>query len=184
MPGDAKVGVKPVPSAKLPSVNVAREAQAAVKALVPALARLRKAAAVDLGKAPPGALADWLYDLRQAKATLSTVTAAFDDVLPPVIKSVDDHFIETLKVGEASGVQGMRSRVQVTDTPIPQVRAEDWLKFFAYVAKTRQWELLTHAVSREAVKERWDQKKRVKFVTAFYAKRVSCTKLNGKKGGK
>jgi len=174
--------VKPVPSAKLPSVDVAREAQAAAKALAPALARLRKAAAVDLGKVPQGALADWLYDLRQAKATLSTVTAAFDDVLPPVIKAVDDHFIETLKVGEASGVQGMRSRVQVTDTPIPQV--SDWPKFYAHIKKTGNFELLNRAVNRVAVTERWDQKRAVPGVAAFHAKRVSCTKLNGKRGGK
>jgi hypothetical protein len=164
---------------KPPAVDVAKEVAAAVKALAPALARLKKARAVDLVKVPQGALADWLYDLRQARGVLGTVTAAFEDVLPAIIKGIDDHFVKTLKVGESSGVQGMRSRVQVTDTPIPQVA--DWEKFYAHIKKTGNFELLNRAVNRAAVKERWEQKRQVPGVTAFHAKTVSCTKLGGKK---
>ena len=168
-----------MPSAKPPSVDVSKEVAAAIKVLQPALAKLKRALALNPNAIAVGALADYLYDLRQAKAALSTITTGFDDVLPPAIKLVEDYFVNSLKVGEASGVQGMKSRVQVTDTPIPQVKAEDWLKFFTYVAKTKQWELLNHALNRAAVKERWERKRQVKFVTA-----VSCTKLGGKKGRK
>ena len=171
-------------SVKPPSVDVSKEVAAAVRALQPAIAKLKRALALNPKAVAIGALADWLYDLRQAKAALGTITTGFDDVLPPAIKLVEDYFVDSLKVGEASGVQGMKSRVQVTDTPVPQVKAEDWLKFFAYVAKTKQWELLNHALNRAAVKERWELKKQVKFVTAFHAKTVSCTKLGAKKGGK
>ena len=99
----------------------------------------------------------------------------------PAVKLIEEHFINQLPVGESSGVQGYAARVQITSSPIPQVRAEDWEKFFKYVAKTGQWELLTHNLSREAVRERWDAKKQVKFVTTFNAKKVSCTKLGVRK---
>jgi hypothetical protein len=166
---------------KAPDVDITKEVAAAVKALAPAVKRLEKALRLDLKGLDLGPLADYLYDLRQAQHAVNTVTAAFDDVLPPVVKTVEEHFIQELAAGESSGVQGRRSRVQVTDTPIPQVA--DWPKFYQYIKRTGAFELLNRAVNRAAVAERWDQKKQVPGVTVFHAKKVSCTKLNGK-GGK
>ena len=77
-------------------------------------------------------------------------------------------------------MQGARSRVQVTDSPVPVIKPKDWNKFYAYVAKTKQWELLGRKVSTEAIRERWNAKQQVKFVGVFHAKKVSCTKLGGK----
>jgi len=167
---------------KLPPVDLAKEVRAAQKAMKPAVTRLTQVLRkFDPKKAAVGALADFLYDLRIAERSLAVITAPVTDLTAPMIKLIEEHFVNSLPVGEASGVQGYQARVQVTDTPIPQVKAEDWERFFQYVAKTRQWELLTHSLSREAVRERWDQKKEVKFVTAFHAKRVSCTKLGKRK---
>jgi len=164
-----------------PVVDVNREVMVAERALRPALARLKKVAKIDLGKIKLGALADHLYDLRAAKAALNGITVAFDEVLPVAIKNLEEHFISTLAVGESSGVQGMKSRVQISDNPIPTV--EDWAKFYAHIKKTGNFELLNRAVNRAAVKERWEEKKQVPGVGVFHDKRVSVTKLNGK-GGK
>lgn len=168
-----------MPELKPPSVDVTKEVMAAIKALSPAVTRLKKTLALDPRRVKVGLLTDHLYDLRQTKSLLSTVTSAFDDVVGPAIKLIEEHFIATLEVGESSGVQGMRSRVQVTDTTIPQVA--DWDKFYGHIKKTGNFELLNRAVNRKAVQERWDEKKRVPGVTAFHAKNVSCTKLGGKK---
>jgi hypothetical protein len=164
----------------MPSVDIMAEVQAASKALAPAVKHLTMALAkVRLAKATPlGAAADLLYDLRQTAKLVPNLSAPFDDVITPYIKALEDHFINQLKVGEASGVQGMHSRVQITDSPIPVV--EDWAKFYAYLLKTKSVDLLNKAVNRAAVKERWENKKQVPGVGVFHAKNVSCTKLSGK----
>jgi len=155
--------------------------QAAIKALAPALKRLSgPLSKLDPAKLPMGQVADLLYDLRQSAKLLTTTVAGFDDVIPPAIKALEEHFIQSLKVGEASGVQGMRSRVQVTDDPVPVVKPEAWSKLYAYIARTKQWELLNKAINRAAVKERWAAKKQVPGVDVFHVKKVSCTKLGGK----
>ena len=122
-----------------------------------------------------------LYDLKQVKAQLNAATAAFSDVVDPAVKLLEEHFVESLKIGEASGVQGSNARVQITESVIPVVEANGWKTFYAYIKKTGAFELLNRAPNREAIKERWEQKKAIPGVSKFHAKRVSCTKLGGKR---
>lgn len=152
----------------------------AAQSLVPATKALkRQLAALDkLDATPAGAAADFLYDLRALRQQLNQLTAPLDELLGPAIQRVEEHFVNTLSASEATGVQGLRSRVQVTTSAIPTV--EDWDKLYAYILKNQAFDLLNRAVNREAVRERWDDKKQVPGVSVFHAKRVSCTKLNGK----
>jgi hypothetical protein len=168
---------------KLNELTVAVELQAAQKAMAPAVKRLARALATvapdRLKSLPVGALADTLYDLRGLNKQLSVLLAPFTDLTEPAIKAIEEFFVDSLRVGEASGVQGMRSRVQVTESVIPV--AEDWAKFYKYLKRTGEFELLNRAINRPAVAERWDAKKQVPGVGKFVAKKVSCTKLGGKK---
>ncbi len=59
---------------------------------------------------------------------------------------------------------------------------KDWDAFYKYVARTKSFDLLNRAVNREAARERWDARKQVPGMDKFHAKKVSCTKLNGKSG--
>jgi hypothetical protein len=177
--GAKKPGKKAGPA----SVDTSTELAAAAKALAPAVARMKKAmAAVDPKGLPIGALADLLYDLRQLGKQHKALIAPFDDLVEPVIKAVEEHFVQTLAVGESSGVQGLRSRVQVTEAVIPVVETANggWEKLYAYIKKTGSFELLGRALNRAAVIERWDAKKQIPGVGKFHAKKVSCTKLGGK----
>lgn len=169
-----------MPSKKAtPSLDIMQEVTAATKATAPALKRLTKALSeLDPKSLPVGALSDLLYDLRQLPRQLGTITAPFDDILGPATRLVEDHFVATLDATESTGVQGLKSRVQITTSIIPQVN--DWPKFYEHIRKTKSFELLNRAVNRSAVTERWDQKKQVPGVTGFHAKKVSCTKLSGK----
>lgn len=161
-------------------VDVSKELTEASKALAPALKRLKaRLAKLDPAKQQPGALADLLYGLEQLAKQLGTLAAPFTDVVQPKIKEVEDHFINTLAVGEATGVQGHSARVQINDQVVPTV--ENWEAFYAHIKKTGSFELLNRAVNRKAVTERWDAKKQVPGVGRFVAKKVSCTKLSGKK---
>jgi hypothetical protein len=164
---------------KAPKLNIDAELAAASKALSPAVKRLNASLSkLMLDGMPVGVAADMLYDLKQLSKTLGALTAPFDDLLLPSVKSAEEHFVQTLAVGESSGVQGMKSRVQVTENVVPAV--DDWPKFYAHIKKTSAFELLNKAPNRAAIQERWDAKKQVPGVGKFHVKRVSCTKLSGK----
>lgn len=158
------------------------EVTAAQKALAPAVKRLTKALkAADLEKlvaAQLGAAADLLYELRNVGKMLGSLTASFDDVVGPAVKTLENAFVDKLAVGEASGVQGMAARVQVTESVVPV--PEDWDKIYKYIKKNDAFELLGRSLKRDAIMERWDQRKQIPGVGKFHAKRVSCTKLGGK----
>lgn len=168
-----------MPQLQAPSLTVTDEVAAATKALLPAVKRITKSLNnLDASKLPIGSLADLLYELRQLGKVLGSLTTPFEDILPDTIKTVEEFFIQKLAVGESSGVQGRKSRVQITEQIIPVI--QDWPKFYAHIKKTGEFELLNRAVNRASVTERWDAKKQVPGVGKFHSKRVSCTKLSGK----
>ena len=171
-----------MPKAAL-KLDIVPEVTAAGKALAPAVKRLTKVlASIDAESMPYGALADSLYDLKQLTKLLNTLTAPFDDLVLPSVKATEEHFIQKLAVGESSGVQGLKSRVQVTESVIPVVEttSDGWAKLYAHIKKTGHFDLLNKALNRTAVQERWEQKKQVPGVGKFHAKKVSVTKLSGK----
>jgi hypothetical protein len=166
-----------------PNLDITPELSAASKALAPAVKRLTKLlATIDHESMPYGALADSLYDMKQLTKMLNTLTAPFDDLLLPSAKAAEEHFVQKLAVGEASGVQGMKSRVQVTEAVIPvvEVSTDGWAKVYAHIKKTGHFDLLNKALNKTAVQERWDQHKQVPGVSKFRHKKVSVTKLSGK----
>jgi hypothetical protein len=162
-----------------PKIDLIAEVTVAGKALMPALKRLTKS----LPKLKPedlpiGAVADLLYDLRQAGKVLATLQAPFSDVLDPAVKLLEEHFVQKLMVGESSGVQGKMARVQITESVVPNL--EDPAKFYAFLKKTGDFELLNRALNRAAVNERWAARKQVPGVGKFHVKKVSCTRLGGR----
>lgn len=166
---------------RTPSLDVTKEVVAASKALAPAVKRIGKALQnLDPSAIPNGSLADFLYDLKDLQKQLNVLIAPFADVLPSTTKAVEEHFIATLAVGESTGVQGHKARVQVTESIIPQVLGDGWAKFYAHIKKTGEFELLNRAINRLAIMERLDAKKQVPGVTKFHAKKVSCTKLSSR----
>lgn len=166
-------------AAASPKVDIQAEIAAATKVLSPAVKRLTKALAkFDPKCMPVGALADLLYELRQVAKLPVALADPFNDVLAPTIKLIEEYFIQTLMVGESSGVQGKRSRVQITDPVIPV--ADDWSKIYAYIVKKKAFELLNRALNKAAIQERWDAKQQIPGIKPFRIKKVSCTKLGGK----
>lgn len=166
-------------AASAPVLDITPEVTAATKALAPAVKRLSTILSkLSADKLPIGAVADTLYDLKQLTKVINTVTAPFEDLVLPSVKSTEDFIINNLAVGEASGTQGMKSRVQVTESVIPVPK--DWMKIYAHIKRTGSFELLNKQLNRAAVQERWDNKKEVPGVDKFHAKRVSVTKLSDK----
>lgn len=71
------------------------------------------------------------------------------------------------------GVTGKYGRVEVKSKEIATVA--DWAKFYKYIAKNGEFDLLNKAVNQKAVQERWEQKKQVPGVGKFTKKVVSLT---------
>lgn len=171
-------------STKIPAVDVAQALLSAGSALGQATKTLRKILAnfapADL---PAGAVVDLLYTLRGLSSQLGQLRRPLDEVIDPVIKRIEDHFVETLTVSEATGVQGAAARVQITVSDVPVVKPEDWEEVWRWIVRTKSFDMLPRSLNREAVRERWNAHKHIPKVGVFHAKKVSCTKLNGK-GGK
>lgn len=160
-------------------LDISTEVAAAQKALSPAVKRLTKVlGTLNLAKLPVGVVADALYDLKQLSKVIGVLTAPFDDLVLPSVKTAEEHFVATLAVGESSGVQGAKSRIQINENTIPVIN--DWPAFYKHIAKTKEFELLNKAPNRLAIQERWDVKKNVPGVGKFIAKKVSVTKLTRK----
>lgn len=118
-----------------------------------------------------GACADQLYLLRQKRLEAQKgVDAIAEDET-----ALRDHIIETLPKSQASGVAGKVARVTVVTKDVPQVK--DWTKFYAYVAKTKQFDLLQRRLAEGALKERSEAGIKVPGIEVFHAVTVSLNKV-------
>ena len=122
---------------------------------------------------PPTAAecADLLYDTTQKRLGLSRQLKRME----ALETQLETWLIENLPVSNATGTAGQVARVQIKLNPVPTV--EDWPKFYAYVKRTGAFDLMQKRLSKEAVQERWEAKKKIPGVGIFNAKKVSCTRL-------
>lgn len=118
-----------------------------------------------------GACADRLFTVRNERLKEQKAL----EPLKQEESALKDHIIETLPKSKASGVAGKLARVSVTTSPVPTV--EDWDKLYAYVKKTGEWDLLGRTINAEAVRLRWEAKKKVPGVGVFNVVSVSINKL-------
>lgn len=163
----------PPPAIDLPLASLDDLLEPIVKKLKP------KVESFDPKTVLAGTLADYLYGLRTQRSALGGgALAALQELLGQLAKKIEDEFVSSLEVGESSGVQGFVGRVQITDSIVPTI--EDPEALFAHIKKTGEFDLLNRQLNREAVRSRWDDKKRIPGVGKFVAKKVSCTKLSGK----
>lgn len=97
-----------------------------------------------------------LYKQARDKRLAMEKEAAKQGVIEKLYK---EHLIDNLPKSKVGGISGQLARVEVVNKDIPFI--EDRKKFFAYVRKTNQQELLTQSLNAAAVKERWEAKKKI-----------------------
>jgi len=119
--------------------------------------------------------ADLLYHARNKRLEVQRRV----DAIAELETKLKDKIIAELPMSKASGVAGCVARVQIEPASVPQV--EDWPTFYAYIKKRGAFELLQRRLNDKAITELWEAKKKVPGVTSFGYKKVSCTKLGGKK---
>lgn len=118
-----------------------------------------------------GACADRLYALKALKSAAQKAV----DALAEEESAIKNHLIENLPKSEASGVAGKVARAMIITQNVPQVK--DWDAFYEHVRKTKSFDLLQRRVSDAAVKERWENGKKVPGVETFTVVKVSLNKL-------
>lgn len=124
-----------------------------------------------LPKAKMGPLVDEYRDIRELRLAASK----FADALEAEEKRIMNHIIENVDADESSGVVGKNFKALVKREQRPVV--EDWDKFYAHVKKTGAFDLLQKRLNDAAVKERFEDKKKVPGVGTFQVKKLSVTKL-------
>lgn len=117
------------------------------------------------------ACADQYYLLRERRLAEQKKV----DAIEAEEKAIKEHIINTLPKSEASGVAGKVARVTVVKKVVAQVK--DWDKFFKYIKKTGEFDLMQRRVSDSAVQERWEAGKTVAGVESFNALTLSVNKL-------
>lgn len=117
-----------------------------------------------------GACADRLYAIRQKRLAAQKEV----DAIESEEKALKDYIIDNLPKSD-TGASGKVARVSVGTKEIPTV--EDWDVFYKYVARTKSFDLLQRRLSDSAIKERWENKKRVPGIGVFVNVVVSLNKL-------
>jgi hypothetical protein len=128
--------------------------------------------------------ADKLYETKTERLSYNKTI----EELKNIEGAYADALIEKLPLGDASGVSGKVCRVSITEKQVPRV--EDWPAFYKAIVddylshvkkKTGQqdgaFSLLNRALNDGAVKERWENGKKVPGVGTFKAKSISVNKL-------
>jgi len=119
----------------------------------------------------PGACADLLYKTREKRLQATKIV----DELKEQETKIKDYLIATLPKSDSTGVAGKFAMVRVVVEQIPQVEDRDL--FYAHIKKTGSFELLTRALNRKSVEERWLAGKKVPGVGTYTNVKVSSTKL-------
>ncbi len=88
---------------------------------------------------------------------------------------IQEHLIGNLSKSDDTGVAGLKYRAQVTTKAMPKVN--DWPKFFAYVAKTGDFDMLQKRLADKAVMERLDDNVALPGVETMRVPSLSITKI-------
>lgn len=116
------------------------------------------------------ACADLLFERREKRLAADKVAAALKAEETALI----NHIIDNLPK-DSSGAMGKHHKAQVITETKQQVK--DWPVFFAYVSKTKAWDMLQKRTSDAAVQARIDDGKKVPGVEPFTVVKVSLTKV-------
>lgn len=117
-----------------------------------------------------GACADLLGKLKTKKAELKKEL----DKVDKDYQRVKEYVINTLPKSEAKGVAGKNFRATIKTKDVPTAR--DWDKIYKHITRTKRFHLLQRRLSATAVKELWEDGKKIPGIEPFTIVDVSVTK--------
>jgi hypothetical protein len=117
---------------------------------------------------------DALYKMRAKRQVEMKKLNDREDALKAEEKALGDHIINTFTKAE---LEGGRGKVAVANM-VPHIypKPVDWDKFYAYLVKTKAFDLLERRISKTAFRARHEAGKEVPGVEAFLQNELSLTK--------
>lgn len=115
--------------------------------------------------------ADLAYELRERRLAIKRQMEEVEEQE----KAVKEYLINNLPKSQASGVSGKVANAKIERDTVPTVT--DKKKFLAHVKKTGDFDLITSSMNARAVKDRWENKKKIPGVGEFQVVKLSLTKV-------
>jgi hypothetical protein len=75
--------------------------------------------------------------------------------------------METMLAQEVTAIGGAIIRLELDSEPVQEPVVEDWPKLYAYIKKTGDFSLLEKRIGKAAVKEQWENGKKLPGVGSF-----------------
>lgn len=135
----------------------------------------RKAAAAPVIPKTVGGLVDMIYQLQESRLVLQREV----DALEEKEKALIEHLRESAQKQDLDGAMGKLAKVKLGKQLVPTIDAENggWDKFWAYVFKTKQTNLVQKRLTTKACQELWDEGKTIPGVKKFERDTISITKI-------
>lgn len=119
-----------------------------------------------------GDMVDQLYDMDQQRIALGKEVTALEKKQ----REMEEYLLNEYKKTELEGAEGKRGKVSLIRETVPTVEPENWNTVFAYIGKTKSYDMLYKRLNTKAVRERWDAGEEVPSVTRFNKIKFSITK--------
>ena len=117
---------------------------------------------------------DSLYKMRARRQAEAKKMEEKVEALKEEEKALAAHIINTFTKTELEGARGKMAVASMK--PVVYPKPVDWDKFYAYLAKTKAFDLLERRISKTAFRDRYEAKKEVPGVEAFTTNELSLTK--------
>ena len=117
-----------------------------------------------------GACADKLHEIRDLRRKMQKVVDAVEEIE----KALNGHIIDNVPKGDGGAIGRLyKATVNVEDVPT----VKDWTQFYAYIVKTKRFDMIQKRLSTAAITELWEAGKKVPGVEKFRVLKVSLTKI-------
>lgn len=124
-----------------------------------------------------GACIDLAYKLRNDRIEVQREVEEKLSTMRAAEKAIKDHIINTFGKSEIEGAKGSAASASITRSIYPKV--VDWDKVYAFILKTKEFDLLERRMGKVAFRERYEAGVKIPGTEAYEEIDLSLTKLKG-----
>jgi hypothetical protein len=118
-----------------------------------------------------GAVIDLLFTMQQKREVVEATVSAMKEQEAAVEEYLRANFNEET----LSGARGKVGQASLKPSVVPEIK--DWDKLYAYISRTKGWDILQRRLSVTALRGRWDANKVVPGVESKTIYKLSIKKV-------